>query len=85
MARRKKTALPRVTVLAYSKRDLVAFADAVEKILVNQRELEMQIDTLQTQIEIMKIEVGRLCQTRRRRAAANGHVAEELPAAAEQG
>jgi len=30
MAKKRKTALPRVTVLAYSRRDLLAFAESVE-------------------------------------------------------
>lgn len=32
MAKRKKTVLPRVTVLAYNRRDLATFAQAVEKL-----------------------------------------------------
>lgn len=30
MKRKKRTALPRVTLLAYSRRDLLAFAESVE-------------------------------------------------------
>lgn len=47
MAKKKRAGLPRVTVLAYSKRDLVAFVQAVEN-------LRLLVDDLRAEVAALK-------------------------------
>lgn len=46
MAKKKRTTLPRLTVLAYSSAELQRFSDAVEKIVAVQRDLRTLFDSL---------------------------------------
>lgn len=72
MSRRKskRVQLPRVTVLAYDRRDLVAFASAVDKVISTQHELERMLGELRDQVAALSSPAKKAWQTRRRRAAA---------------
>jgi hypothetical protein len=45
VAKKKRTALPRVTVLAYSRRDLAAFCEPVERLRLYVDELRVLLET----------------------------------------
>ena len=48
MSKKKKrgTTLPRVTVLAYNRRDLVAFVSAVEKLTLAAEDIRLYVNSL---------------------------------------
>lgn len=46
--KKKRTALPRVTVLAYNRRDLVAFVQAVERLGLYVEELRLILEKKKT-------------------------------------
>lgn len=46
MAKKKRSVLPRVTVLAYNRRDLAAFAQAVEALGLHVRDLQQSVQLL---------------------------------------
>lgn len=75
MAKKRKASLPRVTVLAYNRRDLVAFADAVDKIISTQHELERMLLSVHELADKLKSPAAKAHETRRRNAASNGDTA----------
>jgi hypothetical protein len=54
MRRKKKSSLPRVTVMAYSRRDLVAFATAVDSLRGIAEELRIETALLRQELAAAK-------------------------------
>jgi hypothetical protein len=64
--RSKRTALPRLTVLAYSRRDLQRFVDSCELLAARVLDLEAQVQRLSAQTDRLT------CAGRRRARPATG-------------
>ena len=77
MAKRKRQTLPRVTIMAFSKRDMITFADAVDKIISTQHELDRMLVQCNELAAKLKTPAMKAAETRRQRAAGNGQDAEE--------
>lgn len=54
MARKRKAALPRITLLAYSKRDLVRFSDQMEGMHDQINRLEVLLASMSRELDRLK-------------------------------